>query len=787
MLYLRPLTKWIQNELEFREAVPELSIFKMPFAVLTSAAVVSNNIAYDENLGFKGTGPTSYKGCIIGNIINSDLNYGKDIVSNNTENRGIIGFDFDGKPIYTIGETNLRRPAPIIERIEINTDGENNALKEAQITIKCFSLKQLEMFELFYCRPGLNLLLEFGNNFELTGKQLEQYKEVLKIKKARNTETLDIISNRKGQSYKDMTINGILVQKKDYKTYIEKDYLKYSLMTEDEDEEYIAKVIKSNGQYDAFAGKVTGFSYTVSEDGVYDVQLEISAGNTVSLAIPIANVSNASKIGLKGPDGKKLSNEEITLKAMQTDFKLPQLSVPTDFLKKHVFNFIKPNDTKKEQSVSEKRYISLHFIIEYLVNYITASSSLDKKVYNVNIKNIKQGGQDTPTILCASHKKIISSSEDVIFPGNLPVIRVGGKPKTDSLYLDDKKTIDATINGLSFNITKDISLDTIDYNAESVSKKKTSYSNNADFTFGNALNIFIDYDLVVEHWNKSTFRADFLASVLGTINDNSYNLFNLIAAPNTPNGGQLMIIDSYFRKLSDDVLDSINNDKLYRFKPTTINSIVKAFNFEMDLGQLIAGQTVFQTTSAVEDILNKKAKDGADTAKKALEDNIKNNALYTNYKNGDGYYSADGIEVTLIKNSLKKEESNQFTDPKEEDTEKKKTSTEKEPSDTEVIDEKVIKFKNGTKNSILIFNDAGTILKSMKITSQKDEGTLSDFNVTIVIDGMSGFSCGELFRVSGIPEIYNQTGAFQIMNVKHSIEANGWDTTIEASWRIIRK
>lgn len=784
MLYLRPITKWIQNELEFREAAPELSIFKMPFAVLTSAAVVSKNITYEDNVGFKGNPNDTYNGCILGNIIDSELNYGKDLISNSENiNKTYVGVDFNGKIIYPSGESNLRKPAPIIERIEINTDGENNALKEAQITIRCFSLKQLEMLELFYCRPGMNLLLEFGNNFEISQKQIEKYKEFIKLSKTANPNTIDTLSNKQGKSFNDMVLESILVQKNDYKQYIEKDYLKYSLMTEDEDEEYIKKIVKSGGQYDAFAGKVITFSYTIAEDSTYELQLQIAAGNTVSLAIPIANVTNTSKIGLTGPDGKKLTTEQIILKAMQIDFKIPTLSVPDDFIKKHVFNFIKPNTTKKEQSVSEKRYVSLHFIVEYLVNYITSVSSLDKKAYNVHIKQIKQGGQPTPTILCMSHRKIMSSSEDVIFPGNLPQIRVGGKPKTDNLFLDDKKTIDATINGLSFNITKEIALDNIDYKSyENVSKKETKYASNGDFTLGNALNIFVDYDLVVEHWNKSTFRADFLASVLGTINDNSYNLFNLIAAPNTSNGGQLMIIDSYFKKLQDNVIDDLKNDKIYRFKVNTINSIVKAFNFEMDLGNLIAGQTVFQTTSAIEDILNQKPAD----KDKAMAMNIRRNAEFQTYKNGDGYYSADGIEATLIKNALKKEESSEFKDEKEEDTEKKKTSTEKEPSDTEVIDEKVIKFKNGTKNSILIFNDAGTILKSMKLTAQKDEATLSDFSATIIIDGLSGLSCGELFRIDGIPEIYNQTGAFQITNVKHSIEANGWDTTIEASWRIIK-
>jgi hypothetical protein len=787
MLYLRPLSNWLRSELEFREAAPELAMFKMPFALLTSAAVVSDKIELDKLHEFQGKGPTSYKGCIIGNILDSELNYGKDLIGTDENNRTIIGIDFDGKYIKTIGEFGLRKPIPIIERIEINTDGENNALKEAQITVRCFTLKQLEMFELFYCRPGMNLLLEFGNNFEITQKQIEKYKDFIKLSKTPNTNTIDTINNYTGKSFNDMKIDSILVPKTDYKIYTETTFAKYYAMTQDDDKEYLGKIIKSKGQYDAFAGKVTNFTYSINDDATYEVSITISAGNTVSLALPIANVSSAAKLGLKGDDGKPLTKEQIILKQMQIDFNIPLLKIPTDFLKTHTFNFIRANDTKKEQSTSELRYVSLHLILEYFGNYIVTTTSQSTKNFNIQFKEINK----KPTIICQSNRKIISSSEDVLYPGMLPKIKVGkGSPKSDYLVLDDKETIDARINGLEFNIPeKEIEIDLIDPNSKDEIKiKKVTYKADGDQRLANALNIFVNYDIVLEAWQKSSTRADFLASILGTINDNSFNLFNLITAPNTSNSGFLTIVDTSFRKLDNTTVDSLKSDKIYRFKVNTINSIVKAFTFEMDLGNLIAGQTVFQQSSAIEEILSAKKKDPADGERQALMATLNQNALYTTYKNADGYYSADGIEVHTIKTNLKKEEDTQKAFPTvPEKSTPKKTTTEKQPSDTEVIDEKVIKFKNGTKNLPYIFNDTGVIIKSMGIKAEKDEGTLSDFSATLVIDGLSGISCGELFRIDGIPEIYNKTGAFQVMNVKHSIEASGWDTTIEASWRIIRE
>ena len=792
MLYLRPISKWLQNELEFREAAPELSIFKMPFAVLTSAAYVAKSIDIDEHLKFVSSGGESYKGCIIGNILDREKNYGKDLVGTNTENKTYIGIDFDGKYIVADGEYGRRQPMPIIERIEINTDGENNALKEAQITVRCFTLKQLEMFELFYCRPGMNLLLEFGNNFEITQKQIDQYKDFLKISKTPNTNAIDTINNYNGKSFNDMKMDSILVQKTNFKDYTEKDFAKYYAMTQDEDKEYLGKIIKSKGQYDAFAGKVTNFTYSINDDSTYEVGITISAGNTVSLAIPIANVSSQVKVGMKNADGVTLTKEQIIEKQMQIDFGLPNLKIPSDFLKTHTFNFIKDNSTKKDQSTSELRYMSLHLVLKYFGNYIVDATSQSSKNFAIHFKNIN----NKETIICQSNKKIMSSSEDVLYPGLLPKIKVGkGRPKSDNLTFDDKETIDAKINGLEFNIPEtEIEIELPDPSSKDEAKLiKVKYIANGDASLGNALNIFINYDIVLEAWQKSSTRADFLASILGTINDNSYGLFNLITAPNTSNSGVLTIIDTNFNKIDGATLDSLKNNKIYRFKVNTINSIVKAFTFEMDLGNLIAGQTVFQQSSAIEDILNQKKKalenkDKTFSEDKAIMTTIKKNSLYTNYRNADGYISADGVEVYLIKDNLKDEEAKDNTFPdKDEDTNPKKNTTEKEPTDVEVIDEKVIKFKNGTKNLAYILNDAGVIVKNMKVTPQTNEGTLSDFNVTLIIDGLSGISCGELFRIDGVPEIYNKGGAFQVMNVKHSVEANGWDTTIEASWRIIKE
>ena len=175
--YLAPLKDWVKNVLEDREASylvgentnPINNYLKMPWATLTSGAKVvsvsgmkstdpnAKARKFEDIISDNSTNSSDYWGCIIKNDINSEaLTY--------QQNETIVGIDFKGTPIKIIGETNRRISTPIIESIEIDTDGANNTLKTAKVNVRCFSLKQFEMFELFFCKPGMNILVEYGDN-----------------------------------------------------------------------------------------------------------------------------------------------------------------------------------------------------------------------------------------------------------------------------------------------------------------------------------------------------------------------------------------------------------------------------------------------------------------------------------------------------------------------------------------------------------------------------------------------------------------------------------------------
>ena len=149
--YIQPLNKTVVDKLKKRESNPLGASFKYPFVVLSSPAIVTNDVQIEngkmsgskiKDLFDKKGGKVTYYGCKIKNEMNPEKLYPIGATA--------LGEDFNKKRIEVLGEVNRRVPPPIIESLEVNTDGENNTLKTANLKIKVFTLKQLEMFELFF-------------------------------------------------------------------------------------------------------------------------------------------------------------------------------------------------------------------------------------------------------------------------------------------------------------------------------------------------------------------------------------------------------------------------------------------------------------------------------------------------------------------------------------------------------------------------------------------------------------------------------------------------------------
>jgi hypothetical protein len=100
------------------------------------------------------------------------------------------------------------------------------------------------------------------------------------------------------------------------------------------------------------------------------------------------------------------------------------------------------------------------------------------------------------------------------------------------------------------------------------------------------------------------------------------------------------------------------------------------------------------------------------------------------------------------------------------------------------IEQKFVRFKATSGDpQPLIYQDY-TFIQSKVIEEFPSTSVLTYLECDITIDGLAGFRCGELFNIDGIPEIYNKNGAFQILNIKQSVQNDtGWRTTVNAGFR----
>ncbi len=776
--YLAPVKEWVVKLLKEREYQMEVtdtktipnnynSILKRPWVTMTSGAKVIPVSGLKE-LDAEGRGkkleelyrdkisdPNQYLGCIIRNDLDKEARYQKE--------ESYIGIDFTGKKIKVLGEGNKRISTPIIESVEIDTDGANNTLKVARVNLRCFSLKQFEMFELFFCRPGMNVLVEFGDN------TLETYRFNRDKLPAGTLSNVAELSTR-------------LFPKTDYNNFVNT-FSDYYRFTSTSFKLFQQEVEKALGSYDFVAGKVTDYSFGIEADGTYNVMVEVSQGNQMSLAIPV-NIGNASsQVGTAGSSDLKEFDQWIAQMVADLNIEKTNLSATEDQWKNDFFNWGKVSEQKKDETASVERYVSLRFILTKLMNYALTQKGYVQGDFDFPIPKYNVGGSEKEYIPIRSHKNIISSNTDVIFPNKEMVTfraPIKGKKEepADKIQVSDK-TINCSINGYSVNEGVEVK-----NAAGDIINPKTPDGG----CCGNALNIFINYKVLVQSWKAAYSRMDFLAAILDVVNANSFGKFRLVRG-NPSEGTSASILDytaTSDRKLLDD-------EKIYRFNVNTMKSNVIDFSFNFEMSNLVAGRTVFNAqrflTNALKN-LKKEDKDKIANAKKAgtalpeipLPPDVFQQFDMSMMSNAEGFFSLNMIDLKALEKNYQETLNNQ-TSP--EDTQPETNNEAKDYN--AIIESKSIKFKFKDGIKVAVFTDKDTIKANIAAPKDDPKSTLTPIDITLVIDGINGFNCGEYFRINGIPEIYNQIGVFQITNTKHSIASEGWRTTIEAQFRITPK
>jgi hypothetical protein len=770
--FLAPLKPEIVKILKERQALDLPNKLKRnllsPFVILSSAAVVQKHNPADGKNAVRtmieknAWSSGKYKGCVVANTTDISKMY--------QLGKTLVGYDLDGKPIEVDGETGRRVSLPLIIKMDLDTDGGNNTLKTAKLEIKVFTLKQLEMFELFFLRPSMSVVLEWGWNVEIRD---EKY-----------------------------TIDKKLFASKNHEDYL-KQYIEIYSKTEDAYKKakvkYIAGLLETKGCYDFMAGKVVNFTYSPDADGTYNITLDISAGNELQLWTPLKqSTEKATTAGRKNEETGKPDDFQTWINKIAADLNNTKLARPYYGLtksrwEKDFFNWNIVNKKQEDTKFSKDRYISFKLILEIL-NFNPSFSIAPKKIGYAYYLN---KGNSHPIIPVTSHPNIISTTTEFILPGSIPKIIIPEAEKKNVIKMAGKwdaatstytaETTDVPINkDKRFAIstdTKNTSISIYDINDNEVKVPSAST--------GNLLNVFFNYDTFVRAYQSSYTEADIITSLLQTFNDNMFGLCKLEIQKmdDSEDGSPLSIIDTKIPVLKDIVTKPAD---IYRFKIGAMESNVRNFEFNMELSTLMQAQSLYSTQLALKSALEKSA-NPAEIDYAAPEMDKYQSADLSYSPNSDGYYSVNAIETLLVKDaSAWNEKLQSMVDvdatKKGEDKDKEKTAAAALKELKESLESKWTKFKlnPNDKNSpvySLIYNDARLVQRYINI-KREETTALTFLEITIVIDGLAGFSCGEYFHIDGVPEVYNINGYFQITNVKQAIAENGWTTTIEAGYRI---
>ena len=746
MIYLAPLKKWVVDILEERENNPNMANSKMPFVIMTSGAkVIKSKPITTKQQGIdrakeiiSGSLKAEYEGCIISNQINPSLNY--------SLGQTLVGFDFSGKPIYAVGEFGRKISMPIIESVDINTDGTNNTLLTAMVNVRCFSLKQLEMFELFFCKAGMHILIEYGDN-SLTP-----------------------------------ALNLVMIDKSDYKTFVET-FKSFTDPNVKQFAKYLEACQTSKGSYARVAGKLINYSYSIEQDGTYSVQLEVAQSNEYNLALPKAFItkyktyeSPSTGVSEWAQWKKKLVNDLPGLSEIMI------MSLYENDWKNHFFNWGKTNEDEIDKTASNEAYLSLKFILEILANNTSGQgNNLDFILFKNDYFKIKNSNEKIIPITV--HNNMISTDSDIIFPNeNLPQFTFNTE-SGEIVRMDTR--IDGSIgignSKLSLIPNKEISftdpLEQKDIILKVVEIKDKTGTPVVDLKIGNALNIFVSYKVVGEAWERNTKNIDFIVDILDRINKASFGLFKLRIG-SLYEGAKQTVIDTKLYSLNT---EQANNRKQYRFKPTTINSNVRDFKFNFELTDQVAAATIFNSAKF---LANRKLEKEGKTENSGginLSAELYQSIDYSAFSTADGYFSINEIEYQQIINTPVK--------PNSDDT---KNTSEKKDAEKEAKNKSYnnfqtkFKFKKGDIRT-LIYEDYSFINTELKLNTEDFRSRyelVTPIKVNLTIDGISGITCGETFKIDGIPEQYNRLGQFQITNTKNVINTDqGWTTEIEGEFR----
>ena len=266
-------------------------------------------------------------------------------------------------------------PPPGVTKVDFDYKGDG-ALAFATISIKAFSSAQFTLIDILYMRPGYTCLLEFGHSMYYKNTKSNPDPELVSLDTS-NTAPFEYLFRDRKKS-KSNTIPSNLIDPNTGSPYPESipDNVTYQGMSKTIQSEKL----KHDGNYEAFFGRISKFSWKFNVDGSYDITVKLMG---------LGDVISSLKTNIP-----KLTTNPITFKS--------EFSLTSDTIKYQQLNTddsSPPTENNKPLIISDAQSTQLNF---ELFSIFASSESLtlrakttsNKRLYDVTGLNIK----DVPTM-----------------------------------------------------------------------------------------------------------------------------------------------------------------------------------------------------------------------------------------------------------------------------------------------------------------------------------------------------------------------------------------------------
>ena len=670
---------------------------------------------------------------------------------NNYNNRGgIMGAEWSAtnstnnilanNKAYGIGNTQTFGQSPMMGIISTNIKTETHgSLKTATIQIKAFNKVQFDIIDNLYLRLGYNILLEWGHSHYF-----------------KNTQLSDLSPN-------DKTLVDKYFGKNDY----------YDLLSSSQQFR-----ISSNGNYDALIGKVVNFNWTFNTDGSYDIVVILrSQGDIIESLKTNISLSPPSNFGPLSTGFVPSSTQTSTPRFNTTPTQQPTSTVT------------QPNETIDQSTELGKLYVECKDKLDNIKSQ--AKTGCVTEFYNIDVKDIlRQEFRDQSvalyyirlgSLLKWMEEKLVNK---IKFNNKYsPIIKFDYNLENNLIYSlgsDYSFSANPQVCLIKSSIVLGNERYVIAPNAEDFLK---SVKNSSTISSGHLMNIYLNFDFLLGIFKSNTDKegkvtlVKFLQVICEGINKSLGNV-NILEPNIDESTNEIAIIDQNSLPNRDNIIKLIDPNAstnlavfdLFGYNFSNPNEVrgtfVQDFSLKTSVTPQLASMITIGATSQGYVV-------GSDSTalsrlNRGLEDRIKSEVVDADYSD---FTSSLDNTFTKFKNQA-------------------------------ISLSDYIKMCFSTSNGLPVLSpeltsDITTTLRntielgeayysiSQSLNNVNNASNLSGFlpfNLSLIIDGLSGMKVYQKFTVSNeyLPSNYPQSLEFIITSLTNTIQNNKWVTQIES-------